>query len=123
LNIKTRINRQVNKFFYSVKLHLIQSLIRIVFSKEKYLYIDSSRTYEYEFLDSLITRSMVETKQMYGDKVSCLFRKEELWDEIIKYFFFIFGNSLLLKSFSKLIINTKSPLLKGVFLFMIMRRY
>jgi len=53
-------------------------------------------------MKTVVEKSLQATKQNYGDSVNCLFRKDEIYDDIIKYFFFIYGNSLLIKSFSKL---------------------
>jgi hypothetical protein len=142
-----------------VKQSFIQALIRIVISKEKYLYIKSEAGYtnedeeevgsysrkasedlshlpidttskfqytlltdsdgnmvpqtslrcnnfEYTFLQNIISRSLILTRLKYGDNYTCLFRKDEVYDDIVKYFFFIFGNSLVIKSFSKDIILT-----------------
>ena len=44
---------------------------------------------------------MEETVEKFGDEYKTLFRKEELCDDIIKYMFFIFGNSMLIESFVK----------------------
>ena len=44
---------------------------------------------------------MVETVQKFGDEYKTLFRKEDLCDDIIKYMFFIFGNSMLIDCFVK----------------------
>lgn len=99
-----------------VKLQFIQSLIRVVFSKEKYNYIKKNKletnfifthleNFEYNFMSYIVNKSLIDTKQKYGDNYSCLFRKDEIYDEVIKYFFFIFGNSLVIKSFGKLMTN------------------
>ena len=44
---------------------------------------------------------MDETKLKFGDEYKTLFRKEDLCDDVIKYMFFIFGNSILIESFVK----------------------
>ena len=44
---------------------------------------------------------MKETVQKFGDEYKTLFRKEDLCDDVIKYMFFIFGNSMLIDSFVK----------------------
>jgi hypothetical protein len=54
---------------------------------------------------------MILTKQKYGDKYSCLFRKDEIYDDILKYIFFVFGNNMLVKSFGNILL-TKSILLR-----------
>ena len=44
---------------------------------------------------------MQETVAKYGDEYKTLFRKEDLCDDVIKYMFFIFGNSMLIDCFVK----------------------
>ena len=44
---------------------------------------------------------MEETVEKFGDEYKTLFRKEDLCDDVIKYMFFIFGNSMLIDSFVK----------------------
>ena len=44
---------------------------------------------------------MEETVTKFGDEYKTLFRKEDLCDDVIKYMFFIFGNSMLIDSFVK----------------------
>jgi hypothetical protein len=42
---------------------------------------------------------MYMTREKYGDNYNCLFRKDEVYDDIVKYLFFMFGNSLVIKAF------------------------
>ena len=44
---------------------------------------------------------MEETKKKFGDEYRTLFRKEDLCDDVIKYMFFIFGNSMMIEAFVK----------------------
>jgi hypothetical protein len=44
---------------------------------------------------------MKETVAKFGDEYKTLFRKEDLCDDVIKYMFFIFGNSMMIESFVK----------------------
>lgn len=83
------------------KLCIAQSVIRVVFSKEKFKYYPQALHFEFDFINRVILKDMIETKQQYGDKYNTLFRKEDLCDDIIKYLFFIFGNNTVIKSFSK----------------------
>ena len=53
---------------------------------------------------------MEETKLKFGDEYKTLFRKEDLCDDVIKYMFFIFGNSMLIESFIKPV----KKMLKGI---------
>ena len=82
------------------KLKIAQSIIRVAFSKEKSNYT-TEKYFEYYFLKRVIDRDMEETFKKYGDEYKTLFRKEDLCDDIIKYMFFIFGNSMMIESFVK----------------------
>ncbi|MCQ2817879.1 MAG: hypothetical protein MJ252_11495 [archaeon] len=85
----------------SYKLCIAQSVIRVAFSKEKTTYVPNERFYEFKFLSTVIEQDMKDTQKRFGDEVKTLFRKEDLCDDIIKYMFFIFGNSMLIESFIK----------------------
>jgi hypothetical protein len=82
------------------KLRIAQSIIRVAFSKEKSNYT-KEKYYEYTFLKRVIDKDMEETAQKFGDEYKTLFRKEDLCDDVIKYMFFIFGNSMMIESFVK----------------------
>ena len=82
------------------KLCIAQSIIRIAFSKEKSNYTNE-KYFEYNFLKKIIDKDMEETAQKFGDEYKNLFRKEDLCDDIIKYMFFIFGNTMMIESFVK----------------------
>ena len=82
------------------KLKIAQSIIRVAFSKEKSNFTDE-RYYEYFFLKRVIDKDMEETKKKFGDEYRTLFRKEDLCDDVIKYMFFIFGNSMMIEAFVK----------------------
>ena len=41
------------------------------------------------------------TKKKYGNDVLTLFRKEDIFDDLIKYIFYIFGNTMMIESFVK----------------------
>lgn len=82
------------------KLKIAQSIIRVAFSKEKAVFTDE-KYYEYFFIKKVIDKDIEETKKRFGDQYRTLFRKEDLCDDVIKYMFFIFGNSMLVESFVK----------------------
>ena len=92
-----------DKSYY--KLRIAQSIIRVVFSKEKYLYIDksskTSKYFEYYFIKNLIDKDLEITQKKYGNDISIIFRKEDIFDDIIKYIFYIFGNMMMIESFVK----------------------
>ena len=84
----------------SYKLCVAQSLIRVAFSKEKKkFYQEKGNYYEYDLLKRIIDKDMQETREKFGDEYKTLFRKEDLCDDVIKYMFFIFGNSMLIDCF------------------------
>ena len=84
----------------SYKLCVAQSLIRVAFSKEKKkFYKEKGNYYEYDLLKRIIDKDMKETREKFGDEYKTLFRKEDLCDDVIKYMFFIFGNSMLIDCF------------------------
>ena len=82
------------------KLKIAQSIIRVAFSKEKSNYT-KEKYFEYDFIKRVIDKDMEETRQKFGDEYKTLFRKEDLCDDVIKYIFFIFGNSMMIESFVK----------------------
>ena len=53
---------------------------------------------------------MEETIEKYGDEYKTLFRKEDICDDVLKYMFFIFGNSMIIESF----INPLNKILEGL---------
>ena len=87
------------------KLSISQSIIRLAFSKEKYKFIDSEKEenkyFEYNFIKKVIEKNLEDTKKKFGDDFRILFRKEDLCDDILKYIFFIFGNTMMVESFVK----------------------
>ena len=84
----------------SYKLCVAQSLIRVAFSKEKKkFYKEKGNYYEYDLLKRIIDKDMEETREKFGDEYKTLFRKEDLCDDVVKYMFFIFGNSMLIDCF------------------------
>ena len=93
------------------KLCIAQSLIRVAFSKEKKKYYpEKENYYEYNLLKKIIDKDMEETVAKFGDEYKTLFRKEDLCDDVIKYMFFIFGNSMLIESFVKPLKNMLSKI-------------
>ena len=95
-NLKEKIN---------YKLSIAQSIIRVVFSKEKNLYMnentEESKYFEYYFIKNLIDKDLELTIKKFGKDVKIIFRKEDLIDDLIKYFFYIFGNTMMIQSFVK----------------------
>ena len=84
------------------QIELAKNIILIVFSKEKYQYLNNDNVYyEYEFLDKLIKKNISETKEIHEDKYKNLFRRDTVSNNIIKYIFFLFGNSMIIESLIK----------------------
>ena len=82
------------------KLKIAQGIIRVAFSKEKSNYTNE-KYFEYFFIKRVIDKDMKETCKKFGNEYRTLFRKEDLCDDVIKYMFFIFGNSMMIESFVK----------------------
>ena len=91
------------------KLGIAQSLIRVVFSKEKNKYT-KDKFYEYNLLKRVVDKDMEETIEKFGDQYKTLFRKEDICDDFLKYMFFVFGNTVIIESF----INPLTKILEGV---------
>ena len=80
------------------KLSIAQSLIRMIFSRDKEKYI-KDRFYEYNLIKKIIDKDIEETREKYGDQYKTLFRKEDICDDFLKYMFFVFGNKIMIESF------------------------
>ncbi len=85
------------------RLCLSQNIIHVIFSKKKSKFYKTKNSkeffYEYYLLKKIVYKNIQETKKFYGDEYKTLFRKEDICDDIIKYMFFIFGNTMLIESF------------------------
>ena len=79
------------------KLTIVQSLIRVIFSREKKNYTNE-KFFGFNVLKRIIDKDIVETLELYGDQYKTLFRKEDLCDDFLKYIFFIFGNKMMVES-------------------------
>jgi hypothetical protein len=80
------------------KLSIAQSLIRMIFSRDKKKYI-KEKFYEYNLIKKIIDKDIEETREKYGDQYKTLFRKEDICDDFLKYMFFVFGNKMMIESF------------------------
>ena len=80
------------------KLAIVQSLIRVIFSKEKKNYTNEKH-YEFKVIKRIIDKDVEETIEKYGDQYKTLFRKEDICDDFLKYIFYIFGNKMMVESF------------------------
>ena len=80
------------------KLEIAQSLIRVLFSREKKKYIKEP-FYEFNLIKRIIDKDMEETIEKYGDQFRTLIRKEDICDDFLKYMFFVFGNKMIIESF------------------------
>lgn len=87
-----------------VKVILVQSILRVIFSKEKNQYI-SVNDYEILFLKNITNKCIQYYRSKYGEKLNCLFREDEIFDDILKYILFTSGNSLLYKAMSIYILS------------------
>ena len=91
------------------KLSIAQSIIRVVFSKEKNKYT-KEKFYEFNLLKRVIDKDIEETIEKYGDQYKTLFRKEDICDDFLKYMFFVFGNTMIIESF----INPLKKIMEGI---------
>ena len=84
------------KFYH--QLDIVRSILLILFSKEKYKYLEDKEDtyYEYDFLNKVIRKNILGTKNASGDKYKSLFRKDNLTNDFIKYLFFIFVNKTII---------------------------
>lgn len=84
-------------------LEIVENITLILFSKEKYKYLNNNEKvyYEYNFLNKVILVNILKSKEINGDKYKDLFRKDSLSNDIIKYLFFIFGNQLIIECLVK----------------------
>lgn len=80
------------------KLIIIQSIIRIIFSKEKKNLYSQEEFYEFNILKKIIDKNVKDTADSFGDDYRALFRKDDLYDDLIKYMFYTFGNDMILES-------------------------
>ena len=89
------------KFYH--QLDIVRSILLILFSKEKYKYLEDKEDtyYEYDFLNKVIRKNILGTKNASGDKYKSLFRKDNLTNDFIKYLFFIFGNQTIIECLVK----------------------
>ena len=89
------------KFYYQIDK--VKHILFILFSKEKYKYLKNENEvfYEYDFLNKIILKNILETKEINGDKYKGLFRRDNLVNDLMKYFFFIFGNQMLIECLVK----------------------
>lgn len=81
------------------KINLIQSILRLLFSQEKKYYYKENKFYEFDLLKKIIDKNMEETFQLNGDEYKTVFRKDDICDDIIKYIFFMFGNTTMIEAF------------------------
>ena len=92
----------IDERFY-IQLDIVNNILLILFSKEKYKYLKDENEifYEYEFLNKVIIKNILDTKKANGDRYKDLFRRDNLTNDIIKYIFFIFGNQMLVECLVK----------------------
>ena len=81
------------------KINLIQSILRLLFSQEKYNYFKEKQYYEFDLLKKIIDKNIEETFKLNGDEYKTVFRKDDIYDDIIKYIFFMFGNTTMIEAF------------------------
>ena len=95
-NYSKKISQEEKPIF---KINLIQSILRLLFSQEKYYYYQEKQYYEFDLLKKIIDKNIEETFKLNGDEYKTVFRKDDIYDDIIKYIFFMFGNMTMIKAF------------------------
>ena len=81
------------------KTNFVQTILRLLFYPEKRKYFAENKYYEYDLLKKIVDRNMEETLKANGDEYKTVFRKDDICDDIIKYLFFMFGNTTMIEAF------------------------
>lgn len=88
-----------------IKWIICHTIIRLIISKNKSQYTKQTNFYLCDYITNLIEKDMAENKSKYGDKFWVLFRKEIIYDDIIKHFFFLFGSEVINKALVAVILK------------------
>ena len=103
LNYETIFNNYSNQISLEgkpiFKINLIQSILRLMFCPQKKNYFKEKKYYEYELLKKIIDKNIEETRKINGDQYKTVFRRDDINDDIIKYIFFMFGNTTMIEAF------------------------
>lgn len=78
------------KFVY--KALLIQSILRILSSDKANNLLSENKNIMTTFIDKVINKSQEFYLNKLGKNYHCLFRREQIYDDLLKYSLFIFGN-------------------------------
>ena len=95
-NYSIKISRENAPIF---KINLIQSILRLLFYPGKNRYYTQNKYYEYDLLKKIIDKNIQQTLELNGDEYKTLFRKDDIYDDLIKYIFFMFGNTTVIEAF------------------------
>lgn len=95
-NYSIKITRENAPIF---KINLIQSILRLLFYPGKNRYYTKNKYYEYDLLKKIIDKNIQQTLELNGDEYKTLFRKDDIYDDLIKYIFFMFGNTTVIEAF------------------------
>lgn len=88
-----------------MKYMICHSIIRLILSKHNNSKYTKSTFYLCDYITTLVDKDMLENKNKYGDKYSVLFRKEIIYDDIIKHFFFLFGSEVINKALIEVLLK------------------
>ena len=105
-NYNNKITHEEKPLF---KINFIQSIIRLIFCQEKQYY-NEIKYYEFELLKKIIDKNLNETFKLNGDEYKTVFRRDDICDDIIKYIFFMFGNTTMIEAF----INPLKKMMKKI---------
>ena len=95
-NYSNQISHEEKPIF---KTNLVQSILRLLFCRQKINYYMEKKYYEFDLLKKLIDKNIEETFKLNGDEYKTVFRKDDIYDDIIKYIFFMYGNTTMIEAF------------------------
>ena len=95
-NYSNQISHEEKPIF---KTNLVQSILRLLFCRQKINYFMEKKYYEFDLLKKLIDKNIEETFKLNGDEYKTVFRKDDIYDDIIKYIFFMYGNTTMIEAF------------------------
>lgn len=102
-NIEENIRQDITpSSLENIKSNIINCIIRIIFSKEKYQFLkpelQEGKFIEFNFIYSVVYKYLSEIKIKYGDDYEKVFKKESIYGDIIKAMFFSYGGDIFVGS-------------------------
>ena len=84
-NYSNQISHEEKPIF---KTNLVQSILRLLFCRQKINYFMEKKYYEFDLLKKLIDKNIEETFKLNGDEYKTVFRKDDIYDDINKIYIF-----------------------------------